>query len=145
MDTELVIRIVLDNLSTPDSRVLSRISCCSKDLFRIARDILETVHPRAMQWGTGKKLLQTHTRTKTKCALCNQILTNLFNPLSHVNPSCEDCTRKRFIFTTEAQRRYRLTPAELARLDCLVTYHKTYHTELRQYPLHVVKAYSYLT
>lgn len=147
MDTnaELVIQIVLDNLPTPEAKVISRIACCSKDLHRMAQDYLASINIKNLKLGgSGRKLLQTHTRTKSLCVHCNRKLTNLFNPLSQLNPSCEDCTKSRHIFTTEAQRRYRLTPTELAKFDCIITYHKTYHTELRQYPLHLIKAYSYL-
>jgi hypothetical protein len=146
MDSELVLKVVLDNLLTPDSRLISRIACCSKECNQLARDYMDTLNTLGYlrTLGSGRKLLQTHLRTKTRCALCNQTLTNLCNPLSIKNPTCEDCTSQRFIYTTDAKRQYRMTPGELAKLDCIVTYHKTYHTELRQYTLHIVKSYSYL-
>jgi len=145
MDSELIIRVVIDNLPTPDSRLISKFACCSKMSNKFARDYMNSLNVSEYleKLGSGRKVFQTYLRTKARCASCNQTLTNLFNPLSSMNPTCENCTSQRFTYTTDAKRRYRLTSAELAKLDCIVTYHKTYRTELRQYPLNIVKSYSY--
>lgn len=146
MDIELVIQLTLANLPLPDPKIISKVSCLNRECNKIAKDYMSSVNllKYIHTLGKGRKVHQTNLRTKSKCALCNAVLTDLNNPLSPVNPCCVLCTRQNFIFTTEAHQVYRLTLNELSKLDSLITYHRTYRTELRQYSLPIVKAVSYI-